>query len=253
MRSKSFAGRHLAARVSQPVLVLSILASILGTPVLAQAAITNPSKVTSNPTQTEAAALRDVFVTRLHNAGFTCPLAIPDIVVEDVPSFGQYRPETNVIRTSNWTLLSPEEKGMFVQLAGPGKTESDAHQLFDVAHQWIFIHELGHWWQACSGGNADRSHYQVEYGANRISLAYWREVKPRVAETMKPVFQAVVDHASSPVPPNQSVESYFNANYETLGPSPMYPWFMSRMNLAAFDETPVPTFAVALRSQQRSQ
>ena len=126
-----------------------------------------------------------------------------------------------------------------------------AHQLFDVAHQWIFIHELGHWWQACGGGNGGRSHYQVEFAANRIALSYWREVNRGIAETMRPVFQAVVDHAHSPVPPGQSVENYFNANYETLGPSPKYPWFMSRMSLAAFDETPSPTFAATLKSQQR--
>lgn len=142
---------------------------------------------------------------------------------------------------------------MFAQLAGPGKNENDARALFDIAHQWIFVHELGHWWQACSGANKEQSHYQVEYGANRIALAYWREVNPHIADTMRPVFQAVVDHAPNPVPPGKSVEDYFNANYDTLGPSPVYPWFMSRMNLAAFDEKPAPTFTAAIKSQQREQ
>ncbi len=235
------------------VLLLTLVVSSTTPPVLAQTPVTDTSGLNSATTQTEATALRDTFRARLRDAGFHCSLAAPSVVVEDVPSFGQYRPETNVVRTSNWNLLSPAEKAMFVQLVGPGKQESDAQRLFEVAHRWIFIHELGHWWQACSGGNAGRSHYQVEYGANRIALAYWREINPQVAETMKPVFQAVVDHATSPVPTGQSVEDYFNANYETLGPSPKYPWFMSRMNLAAFDEMPVPTFAAALRSQQRPQ
>ena len=53
------------------------------------------------------------------------------------------------------------------------------------------------------------------------------------------------------MPPGQSVEEYFNANYETLGPSPAYPWFMSHMNVAAFEEKPFPTFAAALASQQQ--
>ena len=201
----------------------------------------------------EATALRDAFVTRLHAAHFTCSLPVPAVVVDDVPSFGQYRSETNSIRTSNWSLLSAQEKAMFVQLAGPGKSEGDAQELFNVAHQWIFIHELGHWWQACSGGNDGRSHYEVEYGANRIALAYWREMNPQIAETMRPVFQEVVDHAPTPVPPGQSVENYFDANYEKLGPSPVYPWFMSRMNLAAFDEKPAPTFNEALKSQQHAR
>jgi hypothetical protein len=245
--------RMLSSQISCLALVLLLSAPFLVDPASAQTPMNGLSRIDPGSTQAEAAALRDRFVTRLHNAGFTCSLPVPAIVVEDVPSFGQYRPETNVVRTSDWNLLSPQEKAMFVQLAGPGKNEIDAHNLFDVAHQWIFIHELGHWWQACNGGNAGKSHYQVEYGANRISLAYWREVNPQVAETMKAVFQTVVDHAPSPVPPDQSVEGYFNANYETLGPSPKYPWFMSRMNLTAFDEMPVPTFAAAVRSQQRSQ
>jgi hypothetical protein len=154
----------------------------------AQAPSTDASKVDSSAAQTEATALRDAFVTRLRCAGFMCSLAVPAVVIEDVPSFGQYRPETNVVRTSSWNLLNSKEKGFFAQLAGPGKSESDARKLFDAAHQWIFIHELGHWWQACSGGYSKRSHYQVEYGANRIALSYWREVNPQIAETMRPVF-----------------------------------------------------------------
>jgi hypothetical protein len=212
-----------------------------------------PPMIALGATQVEATALRDAFSSRVRSAGFDCPLPVPTIVIEDVPSFGQYQSETNVVRTSDWKLLTPQEKAMFVQLVGPGKSEDDARHLFEVAHQWIFIHELGHWWQACSGGNDGRSHYQVEYGANRIALSYWREVKPQIAETMKPIFQSVVDHASNPVPSGQSVERYFNANYEMLGPSPMYPWFMSRMNLAAFAEKPAPPFAAALKSQQRSR
>ncbi len=232
-------------------LVLLLAATILAVQVLAQSP--GASTTSSGKTQSEATALRNAFVMRLQSAGFTCPLSVPAVVVEDVPSFGQYRPEANVIRTSDWTLLNAQEKAMFVRLAGPNKNESDAHALFDVAHQWIFIHELGHWWQACSGANEGRSHYEVEYGANRIALAYWREVNPQIAETMRPVFQGVVDHAPNPVPPGQSVEGYFDAHYEKLGPSPVYPWFMSRMNLAAFDEMPAPTFPAALKSQQHKQ
>jgi hypothetical protein len=237
---------------SHPALAALLLATLMVSPTSAQTVATMPPTVDTSSAQAEATVLRDAFVARLHAAGFSCPLPVPPIVMEDVLSFGQYRPDTNVICTSNWDLLNPHEKAMFVQLAGPGKNEDDAHHLFDLAHKWIFIHELGHWWQACNGGNAGKSHCQVEYGANRISLSYWREADPQVGEIMRPVFQSFLDHAPSPVPPGQSVEDYFNANYETLGPGPRYPWFMSRMNLAAFDETPFPSFAAALKSQKPS-
>jgi hypothetical protein len=197
-------------------------------------------------------SLRDSFIERIHFAGFKCPIPPPAILVEDVPSFGQYLSGTNTLRTSDWTLLGPQEKSFFRQLAGPGADEAAARQLFEVAaHKWIFIHELGHWWQACRGGNTNRSHYQTELGANRISLAYWREVDPRVVDIMIPVFQGVVDHMPNPVPANQSVETYFNSNYETLGPSPVYPWFMSRMNVAAYEEKPAPSFAAVIASTNK--
>lgn len=200
----------------------------------------------------QAIQARDQFIARVHAAGDTCSITAPTIVIEDVPSYGQYDPKTNTLRTADWALLRPEEKAFFLQLAGPGKPESDAHDLFDTAsHKWIFIHELGHWWQACAGGNAKRTNYQVEYGANRISLAYWREVEPGVADTMRPIFQGVLDHMPSPVPAGQSVEQYFNDNYQTLGPSAAYPWFMSRMNINAYEEKPAPDFAAALASEKQ--
>jgi hypothetical protein len=212
-----------------------------GTPV---AAAVPSSQVLSSMT-----LLRDSFIQSVKAAGFTCTLAPPTILVEDVPSFGQYQPESNTLRTSDWAVLNDREKAFFTQLAGPGADESRTRQLFETAaHRWIFVHELGHWWQACTGGNAKRTHYEVELSANRVALSYWREIDPKVVDTMMPIFQGVVDHVPSPVPTGQSVEDYFNANYETLGPSPAYPWFMSRMNVAALEEKPAPAFASVLAS-----
>ena len=108
------------------------------------------------------------------------------------------------------------------------------------AHGWIFIHELGHWWQACRNVNSKSGPYQVEYGADRISPAYWREVDPAIVATMMPIFQSVVDHAPNPVPVGEDVEAYFNKHYQELGPSPAYPWFQSRMNIAAYEESQRP-------------
>ena len=213
---------------------------------------TAPSSAAPSDTLASMTHLRDSFIQRVIAAGFTCPIAPPKIVVEDVPSFGQYQPEFNTLRTADWALLNPRGKAYFRQLAGPGTDEAQAHSLFETAaHQWIFVHELGHWWQACTGGNAKRSHYQIELGANRVSLSFWREVDPKVVEIMMPVFQSVLDHATSPVPEGQSVEDFFNAHYETLGPSPAYPWFMSRMNVAAFEETPAPAFAAVLAATRQ--
>ncbi len=194
-------------------------------------------------TRAEATHTRDAFVARVHTAGFTCPNPAPTIVVEDVPSFGQYDEETNILRTSDWSVLNPEEHAAFLRLAGPSATQTDAHTLFDLAaHRWILIHELGHWWQHCNGKMDDKNPYKMEFDADRVSLAYWRQVDPTVVTRMMPIFQQVVTMMPDPTPPGQEMIPYFNAHYQQLGPTPAYRWYQSRMNVAADDQRPIPTF-----------
>jgi len=213
----------------------------------AQTKAADPHSAEQAATLAKATTVRDAFVARIHADGFSCPIPVPTILVEDVPSFGQYDEKTNIIRTSDWTLLNPEERALFFRLAGPRAKEEDVHRTFEqAAHGWIFIHELGHWWQACRSVTSDTRPYQVEYGADRISLAYWREAGPATVDTMIPIFKNVLANAPNPVPAGQNIEAYFNKHYQDLGPSPAYPWFQSRMNVAAYDEKPVPTFAQAL-------
>ncbi len=214
---------------------------------LAQASPSSDAAISAAATLEKTTALRGSFVERIHSAGFTCPIAAPTIMVEDVPSFGQYDDATNTLRTSDWTVLRPQEKAFFTQLAGPGADDAAARAVFEkAAHGWIFIHELGHWWQACRGFTAHHSHYQVEYGANRIALAYWRETDPSIATLMMSLFHGLLNHTPSPVPAGKKVEDYFNANYETLGPGPAYPWFQSQMGVTLEEERPAPALNAVL-------
>jgi len=209
------------------------------------------SSVKVDPTEVEATrvqmtAMRDAFVTAVKDAGFSCPIKVPTIVVVDVPSFGSYNPETNTLRTSSWTQMTDRERGMFFQFMGPNSTEAMARGEFeDGAHHWVFIHEMGHWFQHCVGAKLD--HYATEYGADRIATAYWNEHDPSVVAHQRPVFEAIVAKWPNPVPEGQSVETFFNTNYEKLGPTPAYIWFQARMCLKSYDEKPAPSFAQALR------
>ena len=218
----------------------------------AQTAASKPEDVEVAAVLSRVTAVQAAFVERVHAAGFTCPIAVPKILVEDIPSFGNYDEKTNIVHTSAWVLLKPEEKTLFLQLAGPGGNEASAREIFEAAaHGWIFVHEMGHWWQACTKTSAKLLPYPMEYGADRISLAYWREADPKVVATMMPIFQGVIDHGPNPVPAGEDVEAYFNKHYEELGPSPAYPWFQSRMNIAAYEEKPAPTFAQVLREAEK--
>jgi hypothetical protein len=199
-------------------------------------------------TRVKMTALRDAFVKATVDEGFTCPIAPPTIEVVDVPSFGNYEPEINTLKTGAWEQMPKAERGIFYQLAGPGASEEAVRAEFETdAHQWIFVHEMGHWWQACRGVVDHGDHYAIESGANRIAAAYWRERDATIVPHMRAAFDMVLSHAPNPVPAGQTVEAYFNANYETLGPSPAYPWFQSRMCVTVIDERPMPTFAQALK------
>ncbi len=192
-------------------------------------------------------SLRDAFVEKIKSAGLVCPLAPPTIVLDDVPSFGSYDDTTNILHTSEWTKLTREEKSLFFTLAGPGADEQAAYAIFEEGtHRWVFVHELGHWWQACNRAIVGRSHYQAEYGANRIALAYWRETDPAFVNKMDALFQGTLNHLPNPVPQGQTIVEYFNDNYDSLGPTPAYRWFQSRMIVTAEEEEPHPTFAQAL-------
>ena len=239
--------RLFSRSIAVIAMLLVMFVSAASIQISAQTASSGAHDAEVNATLAKATAVRDAFVARIHADGFSCPIPVPTIQVEDVPSFGQYNDKTNVIRTSDWTLLNPQERAFFFHLAGSGAKEMDVRTLFDKgAHGWIFIHELGHWWQACRNANSKSGPYQVEYGADRISLAYWREADPSVVVTMMPIFRSVLDHSPNPVPAGEDVEAYFNKHYQELGPSPAYPWFQSRMNVAAYEEKPAPTLAQSL-------
>ena len=199
-------------------------------------------------TRVRMIALRDAFARSVKNIGYTCPIAVPPVLVEDVPSFGSYDPETNTLRTSAWSLLKPQERQMFYKFVGPDATEDIAKKEFeDGVHHWVTVHELGHWLQACRGITQKTAKpYAIEFGADRIAAAYWNEHDPSVIAHQRPVFLAILHNLPNPVPAGGAVEPFFNEHYEELGPTPGYLWFQSRMCLAVFDEKPAPSFKKVL-------
>jgi hypothetical protein len=199
-------------------------------------------------TRVKMTALRDAFVQAVHDEGFACSIPVPTVLVEDVPSFGSYDPETNVLRTSAWSLLKPEESQMFYHFMGPNATEATAKKEFeDGVHHWVIVHELGHWFQACRGITEKTAKpYAIEFGADRIAAAYWSEHDPGVIAHQRPVFEGILHNFQNPVPEGASVEQFFNDHYQELGPTPGYLWFQARMCLTAFDEKPAPGFKKVL-------
>jgi hypothetical protein len=194
-----------------------------------------PRKTDVEETRLKMTALRDLFVKSMKDEGFTCPIPVPPIVVEDVPSFGSYDDEMNTLRTSAWSLLKPEESRMFYHFRGLNTTEAIARKDFeDGVHHWVIVHELGHWFQACRGITEKTAKpYAIEFGADRIAAAYWNEHDPGIIAHQRVMFEAILKNFPNPVPEGASVEPFFNDQYQELGPTPGYLWFQSRMCLTA--------------------
>ena len=193
----------------------------------------------------QVSQLRDAFVLAVNAAGLKCSIAPPSIDVQDVPSFGRYDPQRNVLTTAVWSQLSDEEKGLFLRRH---PLEAEAREEFEIGvHHWVLVHELGHWWQACSGVSNNPDHFAAELGANRIAAAYWRKSDPSLLAHQHAVFESIVRRWSNPVPAGQEERAYFNANYDQLGPTPAYIWFQARMCLTAIDESSSLSLADALK------
>jgi hypothetical protein len=221
-------------------------------PLLAQSksteATTTPADPPTDPVAIELTALRDSFANQLTLAGFDCSIEPPELLLKNVKSWGNYDPKTNTLTTPLWQQLTDEDKPVFFRLAGPAATEETAHREFEIGiHHWVFIHEMGHWVQACLQQNEDREAYSIEYGANRTAMAYWRETDPKLVEHMISHFQALLKSAPSPIPKGKSVEAYFNDNYEKLAGTPTYTWFQSEMINKIYEERPIPTFKQSLK------
>lgn len=192
-------------------------------------------------------ALQKDFIETIKADGFQPSLAPPTIVLDNPPSYGEYEDEKNVLHIAVWSALSPEQQARFTRLAGllgSGKTGEEVFD--DGVHRWVFVHELGHWWQACQR-NTGENHYSVEYGANRIAAAYWRVKDPVFMERTEKKMTTVIATMPQPVPTGQSLENYFNENYEKLGPTPAYIWFQYSMVLKVQSENPLPSLQQTLQ------
>ena len=190
--------------------------------------------------------LRDAFISQIKAEGFHPRLSPPAIVLDDTPSYGRYENDQNVVHIAAWSVLTEEQQARFVRLARLLNNGRTPEQIFDDSvHHWVFVHELGHWWQLCQN-KIDANHYSVEYGANRIAAAFWRLKDPEFMRATENRMSMTFRTLPVPLPDGQEMQAYFNENYEKLGPTPGYIWFQYSMVLGVQAENPLPTFKSAL-------
>jgi hypothetical protein len=177
--------------------------------------------------------------------GYTPSLKAPKIVMDNPRSFGNYDSETNILHTGDWKTLPSQLRDLFSNAAKSMGNGMSGETYFELSvHQWIFVHELGHWWRACQHQTAGP--YENEKAANRIATAYWRERDPAFYDFKLKGFQGIVDNRPSPVPAGQPKEKYLDENYDKLPGASSYTWYQAIMIVEVSKETPASTFKQAV-------
>jgi hypothetical protein len=207
-------------------------------------AVQSPS---NDAVRTQLTALLDSFVSEAKAAGFKPSIEPPQIVIDNPPSFGKYDSGSNLLHIASWDTLGPAGEARFARLKTMLNDSRSPEEIFeDTIHRWVFVHELGHWWQACQHKD-DGERYAVEHGANRIAAAYWRLKDPAYMQSRTEHFRAVYNRIPNPLPDGQSRETYFNANFGTIAGTPAYSWFQAGMVVDVSAENPLPSFKQTLQ------
>lgn len=205
-----------------------------------------PEAVSNGDMMAQLNALRDVFIRAIKAEGFRSRCPVPTIVLDNPPSYGNFAEDKNLLHIAVWSALTEQQRDRFDRVSALLNNGKSGEQTFDESvHHWIFVHELGHWWQACQHKTGD-NHYSVEYGANRIAAAFWRQTDPDLMRRTEDRMAKVLPTIPSGLPQGQTLEAYFNANYERLGPTPGYIWFQYTMVLDVQAERPLPSLKLAL-------
>jgi hypothetical protein len=205
-----------------------------------------PDKASAGELMTELTTLRNSFIGAIKADGFQVRLQAPAIVLDNPPSYGLYDEDKNILHIAAWPALTDPQRNRFERLSrllDNGKTPEQTFE--ESVHHWVFVHELGHWWQA-NQGKTSNNHYSAEYGANRIAAAFWRQTDPDLMQRAENRMSKVIATIPSPLPEGQVKETYFNQNYERLGPNPAYIWFQYTMVLSVQAERPLPSFKKTL-------
>jgi hypothetical protein len=215
----------------------------------AQDSASSAPTVSIDAVRAQLTALRDSFVDAIKAAGYKPSLDPPQIVVDNPSAFGRYDNASNVLHIAAWSELGPDGEGRFVRLKSILNDPRSPEAIFDDSvNHWIFVHEMGHWWQACLHNDESASgHYDLEYGANRIAAAYWRAKDPAYMQRRTEHFRAIYSLVPNPIPDGQSKQKYFDENFARIVGTPAYSWFQSGMVVDVSAENPLPSFKQTLQ------
>jgi hypothetical protein len=193
----------------------------------------------------ELGELRDAFVRRIDEEGYrVCPR--PHLELGAGTAAGGYLPERNLIRITPWSQLSAQQQQALADVPGPAGSPRLARAVYESGtYRWVFVQQLGHWWQDCRHTDGARP-YLAQSGANRMALAFWRERDPRFAAAIVEGAVRLVSAVPDPLPPGESAQAWLERRPGEVPQSPTYEWLEAQMIATLAQEAPQPSFHKSL-------
>jgi hypothetical protein len=153
-----------------------------------------------------------------------------------------------------YELLDPAAKTEMDRYAAIGTLGLSGRAQYEEIFQGLLIaHELGHWLQVIA--RQPLTHWQAEYGANQIMVAFWREYPASTpsASTDARLANFVVQPPHIPNLVSEgldvSIETYLDESYQEIEMHPMrYAGFQKMMVRRVIAEEPQPGFCESVNS-----
>lgn len=158
---------------------------------------------------------------------------------------------------ADFSTLPPPMQAIWNQWASytqsqPALAEPSGEALFkEMFYRFFLVHELGHLIagrvvnglpeaerkQALENRNANAM--EMEYVANRIATAWFRDHDPQYLARLVAEFRLIQSRLPNPVPPGIDPNRYLTENYIKLSADPIaYGWYQLYMVITVYNEPP---------------
>lgn len=173
----------------------------------------------------DANRITEKFITTVEKISPTTKIkATPVLNTSPYLIYYDGRETQKTINLPIWKQVIEPQKQFFYQLAG---NETEGQRIFGLFFNGFYLpHELGHALQLTVQGKL-LSPYADEFFANQIAILWWRKQgRLKELEQCYQYAKKMYQQLPNPVPKGQTIEEYFEKNYEQASKDPFVYGYM---------------------------
>ncbi|MDN3202964.1 hypothetical protein [Algoriphagus sediminis] len=191
-------------------------------------------------------AITNQFVSDFHSILPTTAFDV-SVIINTTPALVFFDPSTKTVNLPFWDQLKDPAIGFFNKMAGSAE---EGKRLFGLFFNGFYLpHELGHGVQYFVKGDTKGS-YANELFANQIGMQWWRkhgeqDDLAQCYEFAKHIMSILPD----PVPKGETVQEYFNKNYDKVSSDPyIYGFLQFGQFIQVHDDGSLPDYDTLLKN-----